>query len=95
MFNNNLDKVLRSVLIAGDSNLKQLKPMFDYPIRTLCIPGARVQNDRKEFYSQLMSAMKTENPDQIVLHLGSNDVYGDVESTLRYFYKNDNWFTKA
>ncbi|CAG2224545.1 unnamed protein product [Mytilus edulis] len=83
MFNINLDKGLRSVLIAGDSNLKQLKPMFDYPVRTLCIPGARVQNDRKEFYSQLMSAMKTENPDEIVLHLGSNDVFGDVESTLR------------
>ncbi|CAG2233774.1 unnamed protein product [Mytilus edulis] len=85
MFNINLDKGLRSVLIAGDSNLKQLKPMFDYPVRTLCIPGARVQNDRKEFYSQLMSAMKTENPDEIVLHLGSNDVFGDVESTLRSY----------
>ncbi|CAC5420743.1 unnamed protein product [Mytilus coruscus] len=68
----------------GDSNLKQLVPMFEYPVRTMCIPGAKVQNDRKEFYSQLMSAMKAENPDQIVLHLGSNDVFGDVESTLRY-----------
>ncbi|XP_052077946.1 uncharacterized protein LOC127715860 [Mytilus californianus] len=85
MFNTNLNKVLRSVLIAGDSNLKQLVPMFEYPVRTLCIPGAKVQNDRKEFYSQLMSAMKTENPDQIVLHLGSNDVFGDVESTLRSY----------
>ncbi|CAC5406071.1 unnamed protein product [Mytilus coruscus] len=83
MFSTNLNKVLRSILIAGDSNLKQLVPMFEYPVRTLCIPGAKVQNDRKEFYSQLMSAMKTENPDQIVLHLGSNDVFGDVESTLR------------
>ncbi|XP_052063111.1 uncharacterized protein LOC127702847 [Mytilus californianus] len=85
MFNTNINKVLRSVLIAGDSNLKQLVPMFEYPVRTLCIPGAKVQNDRKEFYSQLMSAMKTENPDQIVLHLGSNDVFGDVESTLRSY----------
>ncbi|CAC5425032.1 unnamed protein product [Mytilus coruscus] len=59
--------------------------MFEYPVRTLCIPGAKVQNDRKEFYSQLMSAMKTENLDQIVLHLGSNDVFGDVESTLRSY----------
>ncbi|CAC5386790.1 unnamed protein product [Mytilus coruscus] len=85
MFNTNLNKVLRSILIAGDSNLKQLVPMFEYPVRTLCIPGAKVQNDWKEFYSQLMSAMKTENPDQIVLHLGSNDVFGDVESTLRSY----------
>ncbi|CAC5425023.1 unnamed protein product [Mytilus coruscus] len=85
MFNTNLNKVLRSILIAGDSNLKQLVPMFEYPVRTLCIPGAKVQNDQKEFYSQLMSAMKTENPDQIVLHLGSNDVFGDVESTLRSY----------
>ncbi|CAC5425977.1 unnamed protein product [Mytilus coruscus] len=85
MFNTNHNKVLRSILIAGDSNLKQLVPMFEYPVRTLCIPGAKVQNDRKEFYSQLMSAMKTENPDQIVLHLGSNDVFCDVESTLRSY----------
>ncbi|CAC5385347.1 unnamed protein product [Mytilus coruscus] len=85
MFNTNLNKVLRSILIAGDSNLKQLVPMFEYPVRTLCIPGAKVQIDWKEFYSQLMSAMKTENPDQIVLHLGSNDVFGDVESTLRSY----------
>ncbi|CAC5411702.1 unnamed protein product [Mytilus coruscus] len=82
MIDTQVNKVLRSILIAGDSNLKQLVPMFEYLVRTLCIPGAKVQNDRKEFYSQLMSAMKTENPDQIVLHLVSNDVFGDVESTV-------------
>ena len=70
----------RSVLIAGDSNLKQLRQMFAYPgVTTLCVPGARLRNDRKNFRPKLLDTVKFSRPDAVILHIRSNDVgtYGD------------------
>ncbi|CAC5423629.1 unnamed protein product [Mytilus coruscus] len=53
-----LQKRLRSILILGDSNLKQVVPMemMEDPVRILCIPGATTSS--KMTYAKVCIEMK-------------------------------------
>jgi hypothetical protein len=73
-----------NVLIAGDSNLKQLSDICRQgnvtsglqiqSSQVLCVPGARYINDAKEFQAKMLSKVRKIRPKRLILHIGSNDI---------------------
>lgn len=80
--------MIMKVLVAGDSNLRKLPQGYfltknnNFSIDVLCVPGARLVGDQKGFCDILFQKLLCDQPDVIILNLGSNDILSSSPSTI-------------
>ena len=65
------------VLFAGDSNLKFATKFiptgYAECLKVMSVPGASIVDDTKDFEKLLLKMLKSFMPEELFLHLGSND----------------------